>query len=88
MQLEALPGWVWDLREAAWEDGFSRLLQYVEREGHARVPTFHKEKGFSLGGWVRNVRSNFAAGRLSPEQRKRLEALPGWVWRADAPSKC
>ena len=37
-QLQDLSGWTWDPHADQWEDGFSRLLHYVERHGDARVP--------------------------------------------------
>jgi hypothetical protein len=84
-RLAALPGWTWDANEAAWQEGFDCLVEYVQREGSARVPTDHQENGFALGRWVRHVRSRFAAGQLSRDRQKRLEALPGWDvtdWRS------
>jgi len=39
-------GFVWDAREAAWEEGFRHLKLYKEREGHCRVPVSHQENGF------------------------------------------
>ena len=48
-RLEALPGWVWDVLEAQWEEGFAELLAFVEREGHARPPLrFKAENNFTL----------------------------------------
>ena len=35
---QELPGWTWDPHADQWEEGFSRLLHYVEHHGHARVP--------------------------------------------------
>jgi superfamily II DNA or RNA helicase len=79
-RLEALPGWVWEPYDRGWEDGFARLVEFVEREGHARVPQKHAEGGFKLGQWVSTQRRVFKATVLSDERRRRLEALPGWVW--------
>ncbi len=28
-RLQDLPGWTWDTKAAQWEDGFSRLRNYV-----------------------------------------------------------
>lgn len=37
-RLEELPGWVWDAREARWEQKYAVLEQFVEQQGHAQVP--------------------------------------------------
>ncbi len=79
--LEALPGWTWDVREAAWEDGYGRVLQFAKREGHSRVPTGYRDRdGYQLRGWVNEQRFHQRHGKLSDERRQRLEALPGWAW--------
>jgi superfamily II DNA or RNA helicase len=75
-QLEAL-GFVWNLREAAWEEGLSYLQSFKEREDHCKVPISHKEDDFKLGFWVSNQRVK--KDTLSPERLERLEAL-GFVW--------
>ena len=77
-RLEALEGWVWDANEADWEEGFSRLQLYAE-QGDVRVPQPYKTPdGYGLGAWVAMQRRK--KDRLSPERRRRLEALPGWAW--------
>ena len=81
-RLAALPGWTWDVNEADWEESFARLLAYVEREGSARVPSGYKQDGFALGLWVSAQRSLLTRGKLDPERRRRLAALPGWTWQA------
>ena len=42
-RLEDLPGWTWNgRRDAIWEEGFRRSLDYVERNGDALVPKRYK----------------------------------------------
>ena len=79
-RLEALPGWVWDRQDAAWEEGFSALEQFVAREGNSRVPASHVEGEYPLGQWVKMQRNRFRRYPVSPERVARLERLPGWVW--------
>ena len=70
-------GFVWDVSDANWEEGFSYLKCYKERVGDCRVPISHKEDGFRLGVWVRSLRQR--KNRLSTAHREQLNAL-GFVW--------
>ena len=84
--LEALPGWEWEAREAIYQRGLDALRQFVEREGHTRVPKTHVE-GFDgedlrLGGWLNERRHDWRNNKLSHERAAALEALPGWEWEA------
>ena len=82
-RLEALPEWSWDADEAKWEDGYTRLLAFVERVGHSRVPsTYHEPDGYPLGTWVTTQRQLARHGKLSAHRRRRLETLPGWTVHA------
>jgi hypothetical protein len=80
--LERLPGWTWDVPSAAFERAYARLVQFVHREGHARVPQRHVEAGFPLGTWVARIRlaHRGRSRRLSLRQAHRLESLAGWTW--------
>lgn len=62
-RLQELPGWIWDARVDNWEEGFSRLQDYVERHGDARVPQPYTVDGYPLGvcGSVRNASSTAKA---------------------------
>jgi hypothetical protein len=65
------------------EEGFRRLLEYVERNGDALVQKRYKdEDGNALGVWVMRQRKSYAEGTLDPERERRLKVLPGWTWRA------
>src|SRR5664279_1402934 len=41
-RLDAI-GFIWNLRDRAWEDGYSRLMKFRLREGHSCVPQYHIE---------------------------------------------
>jgi hypothetical protein len=82
--LEALPGWAWDRRDAIFEQGYSALLAFTSREGHAVVPEGHVENGVLLQAWINRQRHDHATGRLQRfgvNRVSRLEAIPGWRWR-------
>ncbi|BBX58331.1 hypothetical protein MSHO_36760 [Mycobacterium shottsii] len=85
-----LPGWSWDPLADAWEARYAQLADYVTRCGTSRAPQSGDADEGVLGRWVQKQRNNFAAGKLSSEQIKRLEALPDWRWsrfKAGARSK-
>ena len=71
----------WDPFADQWEEGFSQLLHYVERNGDARVPHSHTVDGFKLGYWVLGQRQKYAKGTLSADRQRRLRRLSGWTWR-------
>ena len=70
-------GFVWDLIQSFWEEGFAALNKFKTREGHCRVPQGFVEGTFKLWDWVRTQRAN--RSKLSTERRKRLHAV-GFVW--------
>jgi Helicase associated domain len=81
-RLAGLPGWIWNMWQTSWEEGYSHLRAFAVREGHARVHSEHREGGFALGQWVLNQRGAHRRGKLTLEQVRRLEELPEWVWDA------
>jgi hypothetical protein len=79
-RLDDLPGWTWDIRADQWEAGFSRLLDYVERHGYARVPVSYTVDGYKLGAWVNEQCTRHAKGILEADRERRLLELAGWTW--------
>lgn len=78
--LESLPGWSWNPTADLWDDACSLLEAFTAREGHSRVPNSHSENGFPLGKWVTRQRGR--KGKLTGEQRDRLQSLAEWTWDA------
>ena len=78
-QLEGL-GFVWDVWNQWWVQGFEELLAYKDEHGDVLVPCRYETIGeFKLGRWVGSQRFAKSRGKLSPEQIDRLDRL-GFVW--------
>ena len=72
-------GFVWDPFTEQWEEGFSHLKAFKERERNCRVSQGTIFDGFNLGIWVRNQRRNRES--LSAERIQRLDDI-GFIWDA------
>lgn len=78
-RLEALIGWVWNTREAAWDVGFRHLWKYILQEGNALVSSAYiTADGYRLGSWV--VVQRVGRDTMDQDRKERLERLPEWVW--------
>jgi Helicase associated domain len=71
-------GFIWNVNEAKWQDGFSALEKFKGREGHCNVPVKHREGTYRLGSWVNNQRTTKNT-IMSNERRQRLDKI-GFVW--------
>jgi hypothetical protein len=82
---EAIPDWGWQIkaqRTPVPRPSASQLLmEFVITKG--RFPSI-REAGMDprlhLGQWVKRMRSLGRQGKLSPEDMKKLEGVPGWFW--------
>ena len=80
-RLESLKEWTWSPLDEAWEIGFRQLAEYAAKAGDCSVPASHEgPDGYRLGRWVRFQRGRQAT--IAPDRKGRLEALPGWRWKA------
>lgn len=77
IKLDSL-GFVWDVREAKWEEGFLRLIQFKEYHGHCSVPKDKKLADFNLGNWVDEQRNSIAI--MSDNRKARLNEI-GFIWK-------
>lgn len=77
--LEALPGWVWNQRDAEWELHFSQLQRWIALAGNANPGHNDEVDGFLIGKWVTKQRGRILDGSIDPRRAERLRALPGWV---------
>jgi hypothetical protein len=77
---EALRTRIVERTTAAWEANFGVLLRFVDREGHALVPTDHREGSVHLGTWIAGQRYDYKRGDLSRQRAALLAGLPDWSW--------
>ncbi|MCV7239796.1 helicase associated domain-containing protein [Mycolicibacterium celeriflavum] len=61
---------------------YQLVEKYSLEHGHARVPDAYSVNGFRLGSWVGIQRAAYRNGTLTPDRKRRLQQLPGWVWQA------
>ncbi len=80
-RLEAI-GFIWDLREAAWEEMFVALTNFTRRRNHCIVPKKWAENP-RLAQWVESLRRDHKKGRIPQEKIDRLSKL-GFLWDAKA----
>lgn len=78
--LEAVPGWVWDVREARRELALDAIGTWLAREGPLDPTTEHKEHGIPIRGWIARFRSQHLKGDLDDDFAALLDELPGWSW--------
>lgn len=80
-RLEAMPGWAWNMNDEKWEIAFGHLTEFVNREGHCRIPANHQTAdGYRLGAWINTQRTKINV--LPAERKERLQTVSSWTWDA------
>mgnify|MGYP001592065932 CR=1 FL=1 len=69
---------MWDIRDTAWEERYSELVQFKSKTGHCIVPQQWSENP-GLGHWVLIQRQFRKKGVLSEERIRRLNDI-WFVW--------
>jgi hypothetical protein len=75
-------GFIWDAKEAAWEEMFTTLANFTKSRNHCIVPAKWAENP-RLAQWVNNLRKDYKKGHLAQEHQDRLSKL-GFLWDAKA----
>merc|ERR1712238_459709 len=65
-------GVVWDMRNQQWENYFTLLVKYKDREGDCKIPNNHKEDGENLGHWLNKQRQALKKDKLDAARVQRL----------------
>jgi len=78
-RLESLSGWILSPFDYKWEQAFCYLKDFLQKNGHLKVPhRFKTTDGFSLGQWLNVQKRN--KEKLTIERLSKLESLSGWNW--------
>ena len=75
-------GFIWDIREAAWEEMFTALAKFTKSRNHCIVPAKWAENP-RLAQWVNNLRRDYKKDLIPRDKFERLSAL-GFLWDAKA----
>jgi superfamily II DNA or RNA helicase len=73
-------GFIWDLLDSSWNEGFRQLQKYKDEFGNSSAPNgFVCPDGFSLGNWIGNQRASHKRGELSLKRIAKLDEI-GFIW--------
>ncbi len=70
-------GFIWNLLENDWNQGYAFMVQYKNKYGDCRVPFGFSFNKFELGYWVANQRQDIK--KISKEKKDKLNEL-GFLW--------
>jgi hypothetical protein len=80
-KLNAIDGWSWNPMPEFWHEGYSYLKEFVQQEGHAKIPaTYKTNDGYALGKWVKKQIKSFQQNKINDEVKEKLNAIEGWSW--------
>ena len=80
-KLESLPGWDWGPGEKNWPRDYKRAIKAITGLSLRNIRQTHiLPDGFRLGRWINHQRMDWRLGKLSEEQIRLLEDIPGWTW--------
>ena len=69
-------GFIWNVYDANWEEGFKALEDFKKQKGHCRIRAKEMFNGFALGRWQDKQRQNL---EISTDRKLKLDSL-GFIW--------
>jgi hypothetical protein len=81
-RLEAIPGWLWDPLDDAWNQNAGGLAEWMGQNGRAPSTMADDPDERRLGNFVGTCRTRYREEQMSAERFAKLEAIPGWTWNA------
>jgi hypothetical protein len=75
--LNKIPGWTWNIIEAAWQEGYQKTLSRHEETGNCQP----KDGDTPLRRWQATQRREYKKGELFPNRVKLLNEIPSWSWK-------
>ena len=80
-KLEQLPNWKWNIKETKFEDGIKALRKFYKDNDHPNPKNnYVDESGYKLGNFIRGVKNQYQAGKLSDKKIAIFESFEGWLW--------
>jgi hypothetical protein len=80
VELESIPGWMWEPRQERQQGKVDALRRFVERYGLDVLRHNTVFEGVAIGEWFCGIRDRRRNGLLPAWLRRELEAIPGWSW--------
>ena len=81
--MEEIPGWKWEWDLEIWINNYELLKDYQVKEHKIPSQSYETSCGIKLGTWVARQRKKKKNNKLSQQQIKLLEEIPGWKWEQD-----
>ena len=78
--LESLPGWDRNHPETVWNEKFSRVKKFVEKEGRFPSPCSTDSDEKKIGSWVQSQKRAKKTGKITEQRISLLESVSGWAW--------
>ncbi len=64
-------GFVWEPRDATWNESFQELKKFREENGHCNVPKVTKK----LHSWIDKQRNRYRSGKMRSDRKAKLDSV-------------